>query len=204
MRADEPRGPGGKPLRMQRPHRSKVPPGEVRLIGGRLKRSKLPVPDHPGLRPTPDRVRETLFNWLGQDLSGWRVLDAFAGSGALGFEAASRGAATVLLLEQDGGLVASLLASAQRLGTPELRVQRTDALRWMATAEAASFELVLLDPPFEAAQLAPAIAVAAPLVAPGGFLYVESPGLPGEPPEGLQPWRSLKAGAVHAQLWRRA
>jgi 16S rRNA (guanine(966)-N(2))-methyltransferase RsmD len=202
MRADEPRGPGGKPLRQQRPHRSKVPPGEVRLIGGRLKRSKLPVPDHPGLRPTPDRVRETLFNWLGQDLSGWRVLDAYAGSGALGFEAASRGAA-VLLLEQDSGLVASLLASAQRLGTPELRVQRTDALRWMATAEAASFELVLLDPPFEAGQLAPAITVAAPLVAPGGFLYVESPGLPGEPPAGLQAWRSLKAGAVHAQLWHR-
>lgn len=204
MRPDEARGPGGKPLRMQRPHRSKRPPGEVRLIGGRLKRSKLPVPDLAGLRPTPDRVRETLFNWLGQDLSGWRVLDAFAGSGALGFEAASRGAASVLLLEQDGGLVASLVASAQRLGTPELRVQRTDALRWMANAEAASFELVLLDPPFGAAELAPAIAVAAPLVAPGGFLYVESPGLPGDPPEGLQPWRSLKAGAVHAQLWRRA
>lgn len=203
MRPDEPRGPGGKPLRMQRPHRSKVPPGEVRLIGGRLKRSKLPVPDHPGLRPTPDRVRETLFNWLGQDLGGWRVLDAFAGSGALGFEAASRGAAAVLLLEQDSGLVTSLLASAQRLGTPELRVQRSDALRWMATAEAASFELVLLDPPFEAGQLVPAIAVAAPLVVPGGFLYVESPGLPGEPPAGLQAWRSLKAGAVHAQLWRR-
>lgn len=179
-------------------------PHEVRLIGGRWKRSKLPVADRPGLRPTPDRVRETLFNWLGQDLSGWRVLDAFAGSGALGFEAASRGAASVLLLEQDGGLVASLVASAQRLRTPELRVQRTDALRWMATAEAASFELVLLDPPFGAAQLAPAIAVAAPLVAPGGFLYVESPGLPGDPPEGLQPWRSLKAGAVHAHLWRRA
>ncbi len=204
MRPDEPRGPGGKPLRLRRLHRSQQLPGAVRLIGGRLKRSKLPVPDLAGLRPTPDRVRETLFNWLGQDLSGWRVLDAFAGSGALGFEAASRGAASVLLLEQDGGLVASLVASAQRLRTPELRVQRTDALRWMATAEAASFELVLLDPPFGAAQLAPAIAVAAPLVAPGGFLYVESPGLPGDPPEGLQPWRSLKAGAVHAHLWRRA
>lgn len=203
MKTDEPRGPGGKPLRMQRPHRSKVPPGEVRLIGGRLKRSKLPVPDRPGLRPTPDRVRETLFNWLGQDLTGWRVLDAFAGSGALGFEAASRGAAAVLLLEQDGSLVASLQASAQRLGTAELRVQRSDALRWMATAEPGSFELVLLDPPFDSDQLAAAIAVATPLVAPGGYLYVESPGLPGEPSAGLEPWRSLKAGAVHAQLWRR-
>ena len=77
------------------------PPSEVRLIGGSLKRSKLPVADRPGLRPTPDRVRETLFNWLGQDLAGWRVLDAFAGSGALGFEAASRGASEVLLLERE-------------------------------------------------------------------------------------------------------
>jgi 16S rRNA (guanine966-N2)-methyltransferase len=77
------------------------PPQEVRLLGGQWKRSKLPVADRPGLRPTPSRVRETLFNWLGQDLTGWRVLDAFAGSGALGFEAASRGAREVLLVEQD-------------------------------------------------------------------------------------------------------
>ena len=84
------------------------PPREVRIIGGSWKRSKLPVADRPGLRPTPDRVRETLFNWLGQDLSGWRCLDAFAGSGALGFEAASRGAAEAVLLERDPALVALL------------------------------------------------------------------------------------------------
>lgn len=72
--------------------------GEVRIIGGQWKRSKLPVPDAPGLRPTSDRIRETLFNWLGQTLTGWRVLDAFAGSGALGFEAASREAAEVVLV----------------------------------------------------------------------------------------------------------
>ena len=72
-------------------------PHEVRIIGGQWKRSKLPVADAPGLRPTPDRVRETLFNWLGQDLEGWRCLDAYAGSGALGFEAASRGADAVVL-----------------------------------------------------------------------------------------------------------
>ena len=73
---------------------------EIRIIGGLWKRTKLKVSDKPGLRPTPDRVRETLFNWLGQDLTGWRCVDAFAGTGALGFEAASRGAAQVLLLEQ--------------------------------------------------------------------------------------------------------
>src|SRR5215207_5340138 len=91
------------------------PPREVRIIGGRWKRTKLPVPNKPGLRPTPDRVRETLFNWLGQDLTGWRCMDVFAGTGALGLEAASRGAAEVLLCEQDPGLVDQLKALQAKL-----------------------------------------------------------------------------------------
>jgi 16S rRNA (guanine(966)-N(2))-methyltransferase RsmD len=177
--------------------------GEVRLIGGQWRRSKLPVPDRPGLRPTPDRVRETLFNWLGQDLSGWRVLDAFAGSGALGFEAASRGAAEVLLLERDAMLVAGLDASRQRLKAQALRVQRADALAWMRKAAPASFELVLLDPPFDAGLHADALAAAAPLLVEGGWLYVES-GVPLTAwPDGLQPWRDTRAGVVHARLLRR-
>src|SRR3954467_663665 len=90
-------------------------PNQVRIIGGMWKRTKLPVADKPGLRPTPDRVRETLFNWLGQDLAGWRCVDAFAGTGALGFEAASRGAAEVLLVEQDGILVSQLMALQKKL-----------------------------------------------------------------------------------------
>ena len=110
-------------------------PHEVRIIGGRFKRSKLPVADRPGLRPTPDRVRETLFNWLGQDLSGWRCLDAFAGSGALGFEAASRGALRVVLLERDARLVRALQATQQRLQAEGVRVERADALAWMARSE---------------------------------------------------------------------
>jgi 16S rRNA (guanine(966)-N(2))-methyltransferase RsmD len=175
----------------------------VRLIGGTLRRSRLPVPDLPGLRPTPDRVRETLFNWLGQDLSGWRVLDAFAGSGALGFEAASRGAAEVLLLERDPALVANLQASRQRLQVPALQVLRADAMAWMARCAPGRFEAVLLDPPFGAGLAAPAAALAAPLVVPGGFVYLEAEALLAPPP-GLQHWRSLRAGAVHAQLWRRA
>src|SRR6478736_3002724 len=89
------------------PARRKLP-NQVRIIGGAWKRTPLPVADRPGLRPTPDRVRETLFNWLGQDLTGWRCVDAFAGTGALGLEAASRGAADVLLVEQDPDLVATL------------------------------------------------------------------------------------------------
>ena len=88
---------------------------ELRIIGGDWKRSKLKVLDKPGLRPTPDRVRETLFNWLGQDLTGWLVLDAFAGTGALGLEAASRGAARVTLVEQDAAQARDLHAVVQRL-----------------------------------------------------------------------------------------
>lgn len=178
-------------------------PGEVRLIGGLWKRSKLPVPVSPGLRPTPDRVRETLFNWLGQDLAGWRVLDAFAGSGALGFEAASRGAAQVLLLEREAALVTSLLASRQRLQAQALQVLRADALAWMARAPAASFELVLLDPPFDAGLTERAAAAALPLLVPGGFLYLEGPRTLSALPAGLHEHRSLRAGAVQVQLLQR-
>jgi 16S rRNA (guanine(966)-N(2))-methyltransferase RsmD len=175
-------------------------PREVRLIGGQWKRSKLPVADRPGLRPTPDRVRETLFNWLGQDLSGWRVLDAFAGSGALGFEAASRGAARVDLLERDPALVRSLQAVKARLAATAVQVVPADALAWMARHPPAAYELVLLDPPFDAGVLAAAVQAAVPLLVPGGWLYLEA-AQPLEPlPAGLREHRRLRAGAVSAQL----
>jgi 16S rRNA (guanine(966)-N(2))-methyltransferase RsmD len=182
---------------------TRSPPHEVRIVGGRWKRSKLPVLARPGLRPTPDRVRETLFNWLGQDLTGWRVLDAFAGSGALGFEAASRGAARVLMLERDAALLRLLAATRERLQASAVEVHAADALIWMAGAEATGFDLLLLDPPFDAGLHATAIAAAPRLLAPAGWLYVEA-GEALEPPTGCQPYRHLKAGAVHAHLWRRA
>ena len=181
-------------------------PREVRVIGGSWKRSKLPVLDRPGLRPTPDRVRETLFNWLGQNLAGWRCVDAFAGTGALGFEAASRGAAEAVLLERDPALVASLQASKLRLKAEAVRIERSDALQWLARAPAASFDLVFLDPPFDAPLLAPALQSVARIVVPGGFVYaeagasIEASALPGI---GLEPHRSGRAGAVHFQLLRR-
>ncbi len=180
----------------------RAPPREVRLIGGRFKRRKLPVADRPGLRPTPDRVRETLFNWLGQDLTGSRVLDAFAGSGALGFEAASRGAAEVVLLERDPARAAGLRASAQRLGADAVRVVAADALAWMARAAPASFDLVLLDPPFDAGLHDAALAAAAPLLRAGGFAYVEAP-RPLAPPSGWALHRAGRAGAVHFHLLQR-
>ncbi len=180
---------------------------EVRIIGGVWKRSKLPVADRPGLRPTPDRVRVTLFNWLGQTLAGWRCVDAFAGSGALGFEAASRGAAEVVLLERDPVLVASLDATRERLGAGAVRVERTDALQWLGRAPSGAFDVVFLDPPFDSSLLSPALGAAARTVLVGGFIYAEGPaGVDATAMEaaGLEPWRAARAGAVHFQLLRKA
>lgn len=179
------------------------PPGEIRIIGGQYKRSKLPVPDKPGLRPTPDRVRETLFNWLGQDLTGWRCADVFAGTGVLGFEAASRGAADVLLCEQEPALVVQLKAVQTRLKADAVRVERGDGLSALKRLAPSSMQLIFLDPPFDSHFFEPALAAAAQAIAPTGLIYLEAP----RPwtdedvlPLGLQLLRSSKAGAVHFHL----
>ena len=176
---------------------------EVRILGGVWKRTPLPVLDRPGLRPTPSRVRETLFNWLGQDLSGWRCVDAFAGSGALGFEAASRGAAEVLMLERDPALVHRLEETARRLGAAQVRVVRADALAWLARSAGAGFDLVCLDPPFDAPDREAGLAAAARVVRPGGRVYVEAGAACAAETLaalGLRLLRHLRAGAVHAHL----
>ena len=151
------------------------PPGSVRIIAGSLRGSKLPVPDRPGLRPTSDRVRETLFNWLQPALRGARVLDLFAGTGALGFEAASRGAGEVVLVERDPGLAAGLREQAARLKVGNLRVEAADALAWLGRAPGQAFDLAFLDPPFEAGLWQPAAVALAPWLAPGALIYVETP-----------------------------
>lgn len=181
--------------------------GEIRIIGGQWKRTRLAVAQRPGLRPTPDRVRETLFNWLGQDLSGWRCLDAFAGTGALGFEAASRGAASVQLVESDAALVAQLHTLQQRLQATAMRVQRGDGVAALKQAAPASLDLVLLDPPFDSDLFNPALQAAAQAVAADGFVYLEAPRAWNDEELaawGLAVYRHLKAGAVHAHLLRRA
>lgn len=178
-------------------------PGEIRIIGGQWKRTRLPVPDRPGLRPTPDRVRETLFNWLGQDLSGWHCLDAFAGTGALGLEAASRGAASVLLVEHDAGLAARLRSVAERLAATTVRVQRGDGLAALQQAAPASLDLVLLDPPFGSDVFGKALQAAARAVAADGRVYLEAPRAWADDELaacGLALRRHVKAGAVHAHL----
>ena len=130
---------------------------QLRLIGGRFRGRRLPFPDQPGLRPTPDRVRETLFNWLAPVIVGARCLDAFAGSGALGFEAASRGAGEVVLIERSPLVARQLQVNAQTLGAAEVRIQQADTLQWLAAA-GHPFDIVFLDPPFADDLLMPAIA----------------------------------------------
>jgi 16S rRNA (guanine966-N2)-methyltransferase len=179
-----------------------APPGFVRIVGGRFKRSKLPVPAVPGLRPTPDRVRETLFNWLGAHLDGWRCIDAFAGTGALGLEAASRGAVEVVLVERERRAAEALESNARRLGAQTVRVVRDDAIAWMSRAEKGRFDVVFLDPPFGSGLAEPALAAALPLVADDGSIYVESPGLV-NPPAGWIAHRRGRAGKVHFALLRR-
>ena len=198
-----------QPSSSRRPGRAPSAPrtgaGEVRIIGGQWKRTRLPVADRPGLRPTPDRVRETLFNWLGQDLSGWRCIDAFAGTGALGFEAASRGAASVRMVESDAALVAQLQAIRTRLGAQSVTVQRGDGVQALKACPARSMDLVLLDPPFASDMFEPGLVAGVWALAPGGWLYLEAPeawDAARLAPHGLALHRHLRAGAVHAHLLR--
>lgn len=187
-------------------------PHEVRIIGGLWKRSKLPVADRPGLRPTPARVRETLFNWLGQDLSGWRCVDAFAGTGALGFEAASRGAQEVVLVEQDVALARSLGAVCSRLKATAVRVERGDGVAALSQRQGQGLDLVFLDPPFSDSQgevnadlYRGALRAARLAVKDEGFIYLEAPhawSADELAQLGLQTHRHGTAGAVAFHLLR--
>jgi 16S rRNA (guanine966-N2)-methyltransferase len=181
-------------------------PGQVRIIGGRLRGSKLAVPDRDGLRPTPDRVRETLFNWLQPILQGARCLDLFAGSGALGIEALSRGAAAVTFVERDATLAAALRANLMRLQQAGGTVRCADALALLDELPQRPCDLVFLDPPFADQSWT---AVAARLeqsawLAPEAWIYVESPlaATFAVPPTWLM-HRESRAGQVRHALYRR-
>jgi 16S rRNA (guanine966-N2)-methyltransferase len=173
--------------------------GKIRIIAGQFRGRRITVPDRPGLRPTPDRVRETLFNWLGQSLDGLSCLDLFAGSGALGFEAASRGAARVVMVEQDRAAFEVLRKNLSLLNASQVELVLDDAFAYLKKGQ--GFDVVFLDPPFGQNALP---AVFRHLQGtPGMRAYVESSGpfAPGGA------WRELKrarAGQVSYQLleWR--
>lgn len=153
-----------------------APPGKVRIIAGRWRNTRLPVPDQAGLRPTSERVRETLFNWLQGSLSGTCCLDLFAGSGALGLEALSRGAGQALLIEHDRAQAARLQALLDRLGDGGRgMVLATDALAWLAAGgDGRRFDLIFLDPPFALSRWSTIFAGIGPLLAEDARVYVES------------------------------
>lgn len=180
--------------------KNKSAPGCVRIIGGQWKRSILPVANFPGLRPTSARVRETLFNWLGQNLQGWRCLDAFAGSGALGFEAASRGAQSVVMVEQNRKLFSHLQDVKRKFNADHIELVQGEAVAFMQRMAKKSFDLVMLDPPFAADLFEPALQLASTLTVSGGAVYLEANRLIA-PPAGMRCYRQANAGAVHYHLF---
>ncbi len=183
---------------------ARVPsPGSLRIIGGQWRRRILAIAPVEGLRPTPDRVRETLFNWLGQYLDGLRCLDLFAGSGALGLEAASRGAAQVTLVETDTLAVRQLSAHSEMLGAgAAVRVLRGDALHFLRDAQPEHpFAVVFLDPPYSLGLLPRCLEALPRLLAAEARVYVEDAG-PLVPPPGWELLREDRAGRVHYGLLR--
>jgi len=174
---------------------------QVRIIGGQWRRQLLRFPDSEALRPTPDRVRETLFNWLGQDLSGQRCLDLFAGSGALGFEAASRGAAQVVLVERAPRVLAALKDNARRLkcGTA-VEIVGADALKFAASCRQ-PFDVLFADPPYRQGWLDRLEPLLPDLLAADGALYLEAE----MPVQALGAWKTVRqgqAGQVYFHLLR--
>jgi 16S rRNA (guanine966-N2)-methyltransferase len=180
------------------PNRAHGVANRVRIIGGQYRRRLLDFPDADGLRPTPDRVRETLFNWLGQDLPGWTCLDLFSGSGALGFEAASRGAARVVMIERDAKAIRALEANRATLGASQLDILRADALAWLATNRE-TFDLIFIDPPFDSGLAVAVLPELAPHLTSGGQAYIEQ-ATPVVAPPGLIIQRSGRAGRSHFAL----
>lgn len=174
---------------------------KVRIIGGEFRRRILHFPDAQGLRPTPDRVRETLFNWLGQELTGRDCLDAFAGSGALGFEAASRNARSVLMLESARPACDALRQNRDLLKAERVQIHQAEALGWMRNADKA-FDLIFLDPPFASGLVVEALPLAVKLLRPDGWIYVEQAERI-HAPEGFIIHREGRAGQSHFALLRR-
>ncbi|HYQ39153.1 MAG TPA: 16S rRNA (guanine(966)-N(2))-methyltransferase RsmD [Pseudomonas sp.] len=181
--------------------------GQLRIIGGDWRSRRLSFPDAPGLRPTPDRVRETLFNWLAPYVAGARVLDPFAGSGALLLEALSRGAGRGLALELNPAAASALRGNLVLLRADHAEVRQTDALQHLQSGAAEPFDLVFLDPPFHKALLAPACQLLEQRgwLAGDAWIYTESESAPSSLglPGNWRLHREKHTGQVHYALWQR-
>lgn len=182
-------------------------PGQLRIIGGQWRSRRLPVPEGPGLRPTPDRIRETLYNWLTPHIEGARVLDPFTGSGALLLEALSRGADSALALDTQATAVDGLRAHLNTLHCDRAQVYRSDALSYLSTAAEQPFDIVLLDPPFHQQLLTRTCVLLERhgWLSERAWIYTESETPPSqlELPENWRLHREKRAGQVHYALWQR-
>lgn len=184
---------------------STQPPGRIHIIGGSLRGSRLSVPNLPGLRPTPQRLRQTLFDWLAPVIAGARVLDVFAGSGALGIEALSRGAGSGVFFERDPVQARAIDADLVRLKVAGATVRNVDALQALSSAPSAAFDVVFMDPPFAAGLWTEAAALldARGWLASSAWVYVEADiAAEWNPPARWQLYRQRDAGAVRGCLFR--
>ncbi|MEA3298859.1 MAG: 16S rRNA (guanine(966)-N(2))-methyltransferase RsmD [Pseudomonadota bacterium] len=177
---------------------------QLRIIAGQWRGRRLTFPDVAGLRPTGDRIRETLFNWLAPHIVGSRCLDAFAGSGALGFESLSRGAREAVMIERDASAIAQLAASKALLGASGATIIQADTLAWLRSqASGPPFDLVFLDPPFAGNLLQPAVDGLAngALLAPGALIYIETAAeAPLTIPDDWQTLREKTTGGISCRL----
>ena len=171
---------------------------KVRIIGGEWRSRIITFDNCADLRPTPDRVRETVFNWLGQDMGGKRCLDLFAGSGAMSFEAASRGAARVVMVESDPGVMKTLKINVQKLGAERIELISMDALKFL-DSDRHQFDLVFVDPPYRLDLLPRLLSSLHSHLADSGLVYVENDSLPEADADWLV-WRKGQAGKVRYQL----
>jgi 16S rRNA (guanine(966)-N(2))-methyltransferase RsmD len=174
---------------------------QVRIVGGAWRSRLVRFTPRPDLRPTPDRVRETLFNWLGQDLTGKDCLDLFSGSGALGFEAASRGAQRVMMVERDPLAYKALETNRAALGASQVELARADALEFLRS-DRAQYDIVFLDPPFRIERWNSMLSLLPPRLNDGGLVYCESGGAE-TLAAGWEVWRKARAGQVAYQLLKR-
>ncbi len=175
-------------------------PGKIRLIAGKWRGRKLDVIDSPGLRPTPDRIRETLFNWLQQQIVGARCLDLFAGTGALAFEALSRGATEVVMVESNPNIIESLNQHAETLGSEGHIIQLADAIGWMKQG-IKGFDIIFLDPPFGQGYIEQCCTIISEqsLLNARGLVYIESEKSLSLP-DGWEIRKQTKAGNVQSAL----
>lgn len=179
--------------------------GQIRITGGSHRSRKIKVEDQPGLRPTADRIRETLFNWLGNNLSGQHVLDLYSGSGILAFEAASRGAEQVVCIDNNFKTIKQLHENVLMLNFSQIKIRQQNAIQFIKNCDQ-TFDLIFLDPPFDSDELNPISGIISPLIRSAGLIYREYAVSQTIDPMNDGLWdliKQKKAGQVQFEIWQK-